>query len=209
MKLRSFAISSCCGLAAFLFTLSGCDTPRTAPRGADNLELHTGRLRQANPLDIAVLPVQNNSGREDVPVAGLRHAFHHGLVRQRYTPLSLEYVDSKIVDPNPADANTAEASYTPGDTHENAILQLFVTRWDDSRWKSSAELRIDGEIYLLDVAEPNPSKALWGGKISRNVSVLARRQVIASDGELLDEALAQFADDVLASLPARNPEQVQ
>jgi hypothetical protein len=197
VKLRIVAISSFLGLAALLSSLSGCDSPRTAPRGADNLELHTGRLRQANPLDIAVLPVQNNSGNEHVPLDLLRSAFHRGLVRQRYTPLALAYVDSKIV----------EAAYTPGDTDENAILQVFVTRWDDARWKSSAELRIDGEVYLLDVGNPDPTKALWGGKVSRTVSMLARRQVVASDGELLGEALQQFADDVLASLPARNPEQ--
>lgn len=197
MKLPTIAISSCLGLALVLSALTGCDTPRTAPRGADNLELHTGRLRQANPLDIAVLPVQNNTGKENIPLDGLRRAFYEGLVHQRYTPLSLEFVDSKIV----------EAAYTPGDTNENAILQLFITRWDDSRWKSSAELRVDGEIYLLDVGNPDPSQALWGGRISRSVSVLARRQVTATDKELVDEALRQFAGDVLASLPTRNPEQ--
>jgi hypothetical protein len=197
VKLRIVAISSILGACALLSALTGCDSPRTAPRGADNLELHTGKLKQANPLEIAVLPVQNNTGAENVPLDALRRSFHHGLVRQRYTPLALEYVDSKIV----------EASYTPGEANENAILQVFVTRWDDSRWKSSAELRIDGEVYLLGVGSSDPSKALWGGKFSRSVSVLARRQVVASDGELMSEALQQFADDVLASLPARNPEQ--
>lgn len=195
MKLRLVAILSAVGV---LSLVSGCDSPRAAPRGADNLELHTGRLRQTNPLEVAVLPVQSTTAKDNVPVDLLRKAFHQGLVRQRYTPLALAYVDSKIV----------EANYTPGEANENAVLQIFISRWDDARWKSSAELRIEGEIYLLDVAHPDPSKALWGGKVSRTVSMLARRQVIATDGELLAEAAQTFADDVLASLPSRNPEQV-
>jgi hypothetical protein len=199
VKLRLVAISSFLGLPWVLSGVSGCDSPRTAPRGADNLELHTGRLRQTNPLEIAVLPVQSSTGKENVPLEALRQAFHHGLVRQRYTPLALAYVDTKIV----------EAAYTPGESNENAILQVFVSRWDDSRWKSGAELRVDGEIYLLDVAHPDPTKALWGGKFSRTVTMLARRQVVATDGELLNEAVQQFAEDVLASLPSRNPEQAQ
>ena len=42
----------------------------------DNPDLVVGSLAQVNPLDIVVLPIQNNTGRDGLPLAELRQAFH-------------------------------------------------------------------------------------------------------------------------------------
>ncbi len=191
---RIVAISCWIGLCALAST--GCDSPRIAPRGADNLDLHKGRLSQVNPLDIAVVPIQNSTGIDSLPLDSMRRAFFNGLVHQRYSPLSLDYVDKKVVN----------ASYSPGELQENAVFQFVLTKWDDSRWATASEIAIDGEVYLLDVAHPDPTQALWGGKVSRRVSVLNLRDSVATDGEALERAVQRFADDVLASLPTRDPE---
>lgn len=199
MSFDRIAIS--CGALTLSLALLGsaCSSVRIAPKGADNENLHTGRLQHVNPLEIAVLRVQNSTGVESLPLEHLRSALASQLVEQRYSPLSLSFVDSKLAD-------TTEASYTPGELQENAVLQTFLTKWDESRWRSHSEVTVAGEIYLLDVASPDVSRSLWGGRFERAVSVADLRAAIPTDTELRERLVERLADEVLASLPARNPE---
>jgi hypothetical protein len=180
------------GLAA----ASACHSSAVLPPGADNPGLTAGNLRSANPLDVAVLAIENKTGREGLPTAELRELIHAGLVERHYSPLAIAYVDRK----------TTEASYRPGASNENAILKLTITRWDDALWRTHSQLSIEGEIWLLDAENPSTAQALWGGKVERRMDMARERQVLAGEGALMTRTLSDFTEAVLASLPARNPE---
>lgn len=196
MKIRIASIVSTNVLALALFAALGCSSVNPLPKGADNPDLHVGRLKQVNPLEIAVLPVTNNTGKDDLPLERMREDFYKGLVRRYYTPLALSFVDQKTA---------VEASYTPGELQENAVLQVFLTSWDDSRWTANGEVTIEGDVFLLDVSNPTTSQALWGGRFSRRVSMSLDRASSPTDADLKNRAVDRFVEDVLASLPVRDP----
>lgn len=181
---------------ALLTVSSACRSTAVLPPGADNPGLAAGNLRSANPLDVAVLAIENKTGREGLPTAELRERIHAGLVERHYSPLALDYVDRKAT----------EASYRPGASNENAVLKFVLTRWDDALWRSHSKLTIEGEIWLLDAENPSTAQALWGGKVERRMDMARERQVFASEAALMTRTLTDFTEAVLASLPARNPE---
>ncbi|HUR27190.1 MAG TPA: hypothetical protein VM509_03325 [Planctomycetota bacterium] len=183
-------------LAAFASTCFSACGPTRPPRGLDNPDLIVGSLSQVNPLDIVVLPIQNNTGRENLPLAQLRQEFHKGMVRQKYSPLSLEFVDARVV----------EAAYKPGDLQEQAILQVNINSWDDSQWRSLQRLHIEAEVYLLDSRNPDPRQPLWGGKVDRRIDLAREMTGLPNNTVAMGVALQQFTENVLASLPPRNPE---
>ena len=61
-------------------------------------------------------------------------------------------------------------------------------------------------MYLLDAAEPETSKALWGGHATRSVDLSAQRASFISDGAMLQRAVEVAVEETLASLPARDAE---
>ncbi len=185
----------CC--AAVGSALSGCASTHKV-RGADNEGLSAGRLAAVNPLEVVVPGIENQCGRDGLPLDALRARFHAGLVKLRYTPLALDYVDRN--------ASAVEASYRPGALGEQASLRVVLTGWDDSLWKSRSRLVIDADIYLLDAREPELSRALWGGHVTRTIDLSRQAAALPTAGAMLDRAVAEFVDGVLASLPARNPE---
>ena len=99
-----------------------------------------------------------------------------------------------------------EAAYTPGELQEQAILQIFINGWDDSQWRSMSRLRVQAEIYLLDARNPDPKQPLWGGKVDRRVDLAQDSPGIANQAAFMKRAIDKFTEDVLASLPPRNPE---
>lgn len=183
-------------LVVGLVASSACKSSAVLPPGADNPGLTAGDLRSSNPLDVAVLGIENKTGREGLPTSELRELIHAGLVERHYSPLALAYVDRK----------TTEASYRPGSSNENAVLKFVLTRWDDALWRTHSTLTIEGEIWLLDAANPSTAQALWGGKVERRMDMARERQVLATESALMTRTLSDFTTAVLASLPARRPE---
>lgn len=183
-------------IALTLVAASACQGSAVLPPGADNPGLVAGNLRTTNPLDVAVLVVDNQTGREGLPTAEMRELLHQGLVERHYSPLALEYVDRK----------TTEANYRPGASNENAVLRFVLKGWDDSLWKTHSRLVISGELWLLDAENPSTSQALWGGQVERTMDMARERKVIATESALMTRTLTDFTEAVLASLPARNPE---
>ena len=191
MKFRSQA-STFALLGALTLFVSGCqDTPKP-PRGYDNVGLETGTINEVNPTDIVVLPIENATGK-DLPLDELRAGFHARLVRLRYSPLALDYVDAN---------RPVEASYTPGQLSEEAALKVVITGWDDSRWNTHSRLVIDAEVHVLDGVT---GASIWGGSVSRRVDVIKDIPRSALNRTLLSRALDQYVGDVLASLPPRDP----
>ncbi len=185
------------GCATLSSALVGCGATHKV-RGADNEGLSTGRLASVNPLEIVVPRIENQSSVSGLPLDSMRAKFHAGLVKLRYTPLALDYVDRN--------ANVVDASYRPGELGEQATLRIVLTGWDDSLWKSRSRLVVDADVYLLDAREPELTKALWGGHVTRTIDLSKQTAAVPTAGVLLDRAVTEFVDGVLASLPARNPE---
>jgi hypothetical protein len=181
----------------FSSALASCGSTHKV-RGADNEGLSAGRLATVNPLEIVVPRIENQSSVTGLPLDSMRSKFHAGLVKLRYTPLALDYVDRS--------ANVVDASYRPGELGEQATLRVVLTGWDDSLWKSRSRLVVDADVYLLDAREPELTKALWGGHVTRTIDLSKQAAAIPTSGALLERAVTEFVDGVLASLPARNPE---
>jgi hypothetical protein len=184
-------------VAASSCFLSGCIGPMY-PLGADNEGLVVGRLNTVKPLEIAVPSVINKTGNSYLPLKSLRAEFQRGLVHRRYSPLALEYVDRG--------AGATEASYSAGSSGEQAVLQVTLTGWDTSRWRSHAVLVVDAEVYLLDATNPDPSQALWGGPVKRTVDLALQRNTFINDQAMLQRAVEETVEGILASLPAREIE---
>jgi hypothetical protein len=189
-----FVASSALVLAA---AFASCSTS-FRPRGAANDALVTSRLREVRPIEIAVPPVENHTGAEDLPLDALRQEFQRGLVKRRYTPLALTYVDKN--------ASATEASYRPGALGEQASLRVVLTGWDTSRWRSHSRLVVDADVYLLDAAQPEIAKALWGGHATRTIDLSLQRGNFINDAAMLQRAVELFVDEVLGSLPPRDAE---
>jgi hypothetical protein len=185
-------------LSAFVLAglLAACSaTP--PPRGATQENLAARRLSAVQPVEVVVMPIESRVEGANVPVQDLRDEFQRGLVQRRYSPLALEFVDQH---------RTAEATYNPGTLGEQAVLRVVITGWDASRWRSFATLVIDADVHLLDAASPETSNALWGGHASRKIDLSRQRDTFLSERAMLDRAVAMFVDEVLGTLPPRNPE---
>lgn len=193
-------------LAACPLFLSACRTDGTADSSASSSSRERGLVAQAetnafvdgglakkNPRDIAVLAVQAPAGRRDLPVAKLRKAFAEGLVKLRYSPLSMEYVDEQ----------TVEAGYTPGRFAEQAALQVAISYWDDSQWRSRGKIDVRAEVHMLDPTGP-AGTSLWGGPFQATLTLRGAGYV--NDAAMLSAACEQFAEQVLSHLPPRRPE---
>jgi hypothetical protein len=191
-------------LAACTLLLPACQTDGTKDTGAsgrgpglvsqaETNAFVEGALAQKNPLDIAVLPIQGPAGRRDLPLDKLRLAFAQGLVKLRYSPLAMEYVDER----------TVEAGYSPGRMSEHAAFQVAISYWDDAQWRSRGKIDVRAEVQLLDPTAP-PGTSLWGGPFQTTLTL--RGAGYPNDAAMLSAACEQFAEQVLAHLPARRPE---
>jgi hypothetical protein len=184
-----------CSVLAGLLA-SACATP-PPPRGATQENLAARRLNAVQPVEVVVMPVENLTEATALPLNDLRDQFQRGLVQRRYSPLSLEFVDQH---------RTSEATYRPGALGEQAVLRVAITGWDTSRWRSHATIVIDADVHLLDATAPETSNALWGGHANRRIDLSRQRDTFLSERAMLQKAVELFVDEVLGTLPARNPE---
>jgi TolB-like protein len=178
------------GLASFtLLALlaSGC---RSLPRPAG---MHTEasaspELTSKAPMEVAIAPVVNDSGVK-VPEGALRQGFANGLIKRRYSPLALTYVDSRVTD----------AAYSPGAANEQAVLQIQIERWDEALWSSRAAISLTLNAKLLDT---KTNAELWSGRVDRRFD-FSTSEAYATDAERVQAACDQIAYEVLARLPQR------
>ena len=134
-----------CALVAL--TAACRELPRTP--GAGVVVLERGRLADVNPADVAVAPLELAPGVE-APASRLRMAIARGLPSRQYTPLSLDFVDSRVL----------EASYSYGALGEEAVCQVTVHGWDERYWDTGHSIEIDIELCMLDPGQPD-GPALW------------------------------------------------
>jgi hypothetical protein len=142
---------------------------------------------------VVVAQVENESGNVKLPAAMLRSAFHQGLVKRRYSPLALEYVDRK----------SGDEEYRRGSLQEEAVLEIRVERWDTRLWEANSALLVKLDAHLIDAKDPSGGE-LWSGRIDRRFDFGLERNQFPTQEALLRHVCTQIATEMLAALPARH-----
>ncbi|MEM9799679.1 MAG: hypothetical protein AAGA20_05080 [Planctomycetota bacterium] len=176
-------------------------TPRLAGRDVDVVA--DGRQLEAiNPVDIAVLPVQVTAPAVNAPTETLRRAAMKGLVRRRYSPLAAEIVDDRMASAG-SGVGAIEASYTPGDLAEDAVLEVTVLRWAAPSWDIRREVDVELEARLIDPRDPlGPD--LWAARIDRKFSATSGTTVPVPEARAMQEACDSIFTELFAQLPPRD-----
>ncbi len=191
--------------AALLMTcvagLSACAMPGSLPerRGSEVTVLAGAGLSQLNPGDVAVAPVvmqmpdATQRVLDSVPDVGLRAAMQRALVRRRYSPLSIDFVDSRLVN----------ASYRPGAVGEEAVCEIVVHSWETRFWETDHALVVDVEVRMVDPTAPEGSTPLWAARMDGRVEANTV-QHYTSDADMQASVLDEIALDLMARMPARD-----
>ncbi|MCA8980657.1 MAG: hypothetical protein KDC14_11580 [Planctomycetes bacterium] len=169
--------------------LTACNNLADRP-GAHVTVVHQGELETRDVRDVVIAEVINESTAQEIPVEALRAGFSKALVKRRYSPLALPYVD----------ANTREASAGASLLGEDATLQVVVKEWDRSQWDTQGVLVVEVEAWMLDAGYAG--RELWGSRLERRYSLRQEMDVAATEAILLRQVCEQIADDLLEVMPA-------
>ncbi len=183
--IRPIAVS----LTAALVLAACTSVPRS--RGVTVDTSGGNRVVEASPIEVAVAPVVVLSGR-NVPAQELRAGFHKALVDRRYSPLSLEYVDRRVVD----------AAYAPGSSEEQAVLSIRVESWDTGLWTTHGAItaRVTAQMIAARGGE-----VLWSGTADRRFDFPDLREHLSTERARTQYACDQIAVEILSRLPVRVP----
>ena len=189
-------------------TLTACQTtPRLA--GRDTQVLTQGRLAALNPTDVAVAPVVLASMEVTAPVLHIRRAAQNALAKRLYSPLSSEIVDQSLGGGHEEvpvfTPSTVNASYVPGELGEDAVLEIFVERWDASNWDIRRSVDVAVEVRMLDPRDPAAAE-LWAARIDRKFDFTGDSATRLGGGKALQNACDKIFRELMAKLPARDPE---
>lgn len=183
----ALSIGVCCALA---LAVTACnDIPKR--KGASVDTVSPTRLDATLPTEVVVAPIVNPSANAKLPADFLRESFQRGLVKRRYSPLALEYVDAKVVD----------AAYRPGSLQEEGVLEITVERWDTSLWDVRGSLSVKLSARLIDTRTPNGGD-LWSGRLDRRFDFEPADTTVDARAKL-KTACDEIANEMLGALPAR------
>ena len=181
--------------AALTVIGSSChELPKQPGRGV--VVLQEGRLAELNPADVAVAPIEVVAGVK-APLDRLRVAIAEGLPARQYTPLSLDFIDSRVV----------EATYSYGAGGEEAVCQVTVYAWDERYWDTGNSIEVDIELSLIDPSAPD-GPTLWTGRLTRRIDV-TEYQNTEIEAKLYEVAIEQVAHELLSALPSRGTSAVR
>lgn len=160
-------------------------------RGNQVRIIQQGALEDLNPADVAVAPIQLMAEGLEVPELLLREAVQEALLRRRYSPLALDYVDSRVT----------EAGYTYGELGENAVCQILVHKWDERYWDTGRMLDVDLEMRMIDPRDPE-GPALWVAQLPYLIDVTSEEQQFPGQS-LYRHAVRAIATELVSPLPRR------
>ncbi len=191
-------------------TLTACQTtPRL--KGRDTQVLAQGRLAALNPADIAVAPVILASVDITAPVDHIRRGAQYGLATRLYSPLSAEIVDQSIGggigEGGPAvfTPSTVNASYVPGDLAEDAVLEIFIERWDSTNWDIRRSVDVAIEVRMIDPRDPTGPE-LWAARLDRKFDFTGSIETRIAGSKATQHACNKIFRELMAKLPARDIE---
>ncbi|MDZ4773567.1 MAG: DUF4136 domain-containing protein [Planctomycetota bacterium] len=175
-------------LLAASLALPSCKTG-PSPVGIGTRGEGATKIMERAPIDIAVLPVVNNTGK-NVPASVLRASFQQGLVERRYSPLSLEYVDRNIT----------EASYNPGASQEQAVCTIEIARWDTSLWETHNALQVNLVVRIVDATS---GQELWKGSVDQRFDLGTQIENLPTETQRIQKTCDILSTEVLQKLPPR------
>ena len=189
-------------------TLTACQTtPRI--KGRDTQVLTQGRLAALNPSDIAVAPVILAHADMNAPVRHIRSAAQYSLATRLYSPLSSELVDQSLGGGDLASGpmvftpSTVNASYVPGDLAEDAVLEIYVERWDTTNWDIRRSVDVAIELRMIDPRDPTGPE-LWAARIDRKFDFTATIETRTAGPKATQEACNKIFRELMAKLPIRD-----
>jgi hypothetical protein len=152
------------------------------------------RLRELQPVDVAVAPIRDQTDAQRVPLDLFRGAFVETLIERRYSPLAPSYVD----------ANWVEASFK-GTPPPDALLVVAVTKWDPSHLYSTGKVAAAADIVLFEGGDTTGT-VLWQLTLDHEVEMGDRRGQPPPPGQdLIPKAVRHFAQKAFEALPMRDP----
>ena len=193
-------------------TLTACQTtPRLA--GRDTQVLAQGRLAALNPSDVAVAPVILASADIVAPLPHIRRGAQYGLATRLYSPLSSQIVDQSIGG-GASGVGTAQASYTPGtvnasyvpgDLAEDAVLEIYIERWDATNWDIRRSVDVAIEVRMIDPRDPTGPE-LWAARIDRKFDFTGAIETRTAGPKATQDACNKIFRELMAKLPVRDIE---
>ncbi len=192
-------------LIALLFS-TACQTTERVP---DSLWADASAKLTPDVVDIAVLPpVDATPPREMLipgiqaptpPVEKFRLAAYEQLIQRRYTPLSLDFIDMKLLGkPEPVAASYQDMR---GSWGEDAVLGITINHYNASRLEARKAISIGLEAYLLS---SRTGETLWQGRISRNFDFSEDdRAAQASKQDLEEKAITKIVEEIFQQIPRR------
>lgn len=134
-----------------------------------------------------------------LPLPEIRRIAYKELVRRRYSPLSLDFVDRAYLGkPGPTEASYGEIRERCG---ADALLGIRVTRWDASGIAADRVFSIGAEAYLVDT---KTGETIWQGKSDWDVNLDKEPDLDrVTSPELQERAIARFFSRLFSQLPLR------
>lgn len=188
-------------------TLTACQTtPRI--KGRDTQVLAQGRLAALNPSDIAVAPVILASADIKAPVEYIRRGAQYGLATRLYSPISTEIIDQSLgegMDNGPVSftPGTIQASYVPGDLAEDAVLEIYIERWDTTNWDIRRNVDVAIEVRMIDPRDPTGPE-LWAARLDKNFDFTSTIETRTTGAKATQAACDRIFRELLAKLPVRD-----
>jgi hypothetical protein len=178
-------------LAASLLFAGACQTNAPTPQHATD-KLPSAGLAAAQPADIAVAPIRDETGREPAaagaPLAAVRQAIYTGLVDRLYSPVSLDYLDRQWTEASFGGAGAADA-----------VLEIAITKWDTTHVSQRGVVLARAVGKLVDAKNPE-GQPLWAVGITRRLDLGGPGPA----GDWQTRAAGMLAAELLAELPLRD-----
>lgn len=147
-------------------------------------------------VEFAVAPIVDDRKvmTKALPTDTIRRAFQMALLKRRYSPLSLDYVDSQVVN----------ASYAPGAAQEEAMLRITIEEWDSALWDIHRALEVTIEVEAIDPQAP-AGAVLWKARSSRRFDKADFGEPAHQPTELqrMQHACEVIANELMRKMPAR------
>ncbi|MCA9001945.1 MAG: hypothetical protein KDB61_08485, partial [Planctomycetes bacterium] len=134
-------------------------------------------LESLNPSDVVVAPVILGEEGMKVPARALRESVSRSLVKRRYAPLALDFVDDAGM---VSGQGTTEASYRAGTVSEDVVCQIIVHSWKQDLWESRRALVVDVEIQMVDPMNPM-GQPLWSGRLDGSMDFASQESKYAAE----------------------------
>ena len=179
-------------VTAALAVFASCQGGLPHHRGDKVQILEIGSLEAANPADIAIAPIEYSQEGLRAPERMLRESFARALIKRRYSPLSIDFVDTRVID----------ASFTFGAVGEEAVWQTIVHDWNERDWSTGRILRVDLEVRMLDPQDPY-GRPLWSARYPGLVDATPEQSHMTEEA-LFRWAVDQISLGIAGALPQRD-----